>query len=322
MAGHVDIAEAFVCEQLQAWADIVGVLLVGSAASGETSGFSDIDLRLIVEGRGGETSTRAGLDRWQDGIYVDATVVAQEEYSNVEQILASRSTADDMQFGRILHDTGGWLAEMQRETRAQFMQPEWVGKRIEALLGMAPDRLDQLGVAVEAGDPLHILIHAGRVFAVLAYLPLLHRGLQASSTRNMVQLTAAEPALALRLCRVEGSTAMDSGQIQSALTAFAGLTDLDASQDYQTLAGYMVSKAQWLAGNGYPQAAVHMGWLHSSNRAMGSEASGDAAVIADAGKLAQEWLQAVDWNGQDCLLEKVLTMAAIWEDVQAAVKLA
>ena len=60
---HVEIAKSFVQEQLQARDDIVGVLLVGSAASGEVSGFSDIDLRLIVSGRKGETTAREALDR-------------------------------------------------------------------------------------------------------------------------------------------------------------------------------------------------------------------------------------------------------------------
>ena len=64
-----------------------------------------------------------------------------------------------------------------------------------------------------------------------------------------------------------------------------------------------------------------MGWLHSSNRAMGSEASGDPAVIAKASGLAQEWLQAVGWVGQDCLLEKMAILTAIWADVQATVTL-
>jgi hypothetical protein len=167
LSKHVDIAHAFVQEQLQARDDIVGALLVGSAASGETSGFSDIDLRLIVEGREGESHVRDGLDRWRDGLYIDSTLVAHEDYDDVEQILASRSAADDMQFGLILYDEDGWLAEKQRETQPLYMRPEWIGKRIEVLLRMVPDRLTQLGTAVESNDPLHILIHAGRVFAGL-----------------------------------------------------------------------------------------------------------------------------------------------------------
>jgi hypothetical protein len=249
-------------------------------------------------------------------------MVAQEEYGDVEQILASRSAADDMQFGRILYDTDGWLAEKQSETRAQYLQPEWVSKRIEALLRMTPDRLDLLGIAVESDDPLHILIHAGRVFAGLTYLPLLYQGLQASSTRNMIQLATVEPELASRLCQVEGSTAIRDEEVESALAAFSGLTALDASHDYQTLAGYMVGKAEWLAGNGYPRAAVHMGWLHSSNRAMGCEMSSGVAITTKASEFAQEWLLAVGWVGQDLLVEKLAMMAAIWEDVESSVAFA
>lgn len=316
---HVEIAKSFVQEQLQARDDIVGVLLVGSAASGEVSGFSDIDLRLIVSGRKGETTAREGLDRWQDGFYVDATLVAQEDYHDVKQILSSRSAADDMQFGLILHDVGGWLAEKKREAQALYMQPEWIDKRIQPLLTMVPERLTLLAGAIEDHDPLHILIHAGRVFAGLAYLPLLCRGLQASSTRNMVQLDATLPEFALKLCQVEGSTSMDEDAIRGALAAFVGLTDLDASHDYRTLSGYMVGKAEWMAGNGYPEAAVHMGWLHSSNRAMGCESSGDPATLAKAGEFAQDWLQAVGWVGQDCLVAKQAKMVEIWEEVRASV---
>lgn len=319
MTKHVEIAEAFVREQLLARDDIVGALLVGSAAGGEVSGFSDIDLRLISAGKEGEAISRDGLDRWQDGLYIDATLVAQEDYFDVEQILASRSAADDMQFGLILFDADGWLAERQRETQALYMQPEWIGKRIEPLLNMVPERLALLAGAIKNHDPLHILIHAGRVFAGLAYLPLLSSGLQASSTRNMVQLSAALPALALKLCRVEGSTSMHEETIRAALAAFVGLTDLDASHDYQTLSGYMLGKAEWMAGNGYPLAAVHMGWLHSSNRAIGCEACGDEMVFARAGEFAQDWLQAVGWVYQDCLVAKQTTMVEIWEEVRVIV---
>ena len=58
--------------------------------------------------------------------HVDATLVAQEDYHDVKQILSSRSAADDMQFGLILHDVGGWLAEKQREAQALYMQHEWI----------------------------------------------------------------------------------------------------------------------------------------------------------------------------------------------------
>lgn len=317
LSKHVEIAEAFTHEQLQTRDDIIAVLLVGSAASGETSEYSDVDLRLIVEGREETKLRREGIDRWMNGIYVDATLATADDYLSVERILSDRGSADTINFGRILYDSTGRFADLQVAVRSQFMRPEWVRIRVEPAIHLVADRLPALRQAVDDRDPLYIHIHAGRVFAGLGFLPLLQQNVAVSSSRSMAQLVERKPAYALRLLEVEGATTMDADAVLSALEVFAALSAIDPNFEYATLAGYMVGKAQWMARNGYHREAVHTGWLHSGNRAGGCEFSGDAAVIAQARTLSAQWLSAVGWVGDDVLREKLTALNAIWSDLDS-----
>lgn len=65
MSRHLEIAKRFVQEYRQNHKNLVGALLVGSAAYGEETEFSDVDLRLIVEVERGEELDRNGIDAWQ-----------------------------------------------------------------------------------------------------------------------------------------------------------------------------------------------------------------------------------------------------------------
>lgn len=316
MTKYTDIAQRFVREQLQIRDDIVAILLVGSAASGETTDYSDIDLRLIVEGKEDAKLTREGLDCWIDGIYVDATFAAGNRYTDVETILSDRGSADTMNFGFILYDALGQLSTLQKEVQAQFMQPKWVHLRVKPAVDLVSERIDALCEAIDASDSLHINIHAGRVFAGLGFIPLLQRGTAVSSSRSMIQLNRVEQELALRLQEVEGATKMGIDDTLSALAVSARLSALDPASEIQELRGYMVGKANWMARNGYHREAIHTGWLHSSNRAIGCERSGEPTTITEATELAQEWLQAVGWVGDRLLLHKLNSVVAIWEKVQ------
>lgn len=311
MTDRIKIAQTFVQEQLHDRDDIIAALLVGSAASGETTAFSDIDLRLIVQGREETKLQREGIDRWIDGIYVDATFAAADDYVSAERALSDRGSADTMNFGRILHDSTGRFASLQAEVQARYMAPEWVDVRVCPLLNLVAERLPALHQAVEEGDPLHIHIHAGRVFAGLGFIPLLRQGVAVSSSRSMMQLVQRDPAYAQRLLEIENATELTSAQVLAALDVFAALSEIDPHREYAALAGYMVGKAQWMARNGYHREAVHTGWLHSGNRAAGCDFSGDAAVIAQARTFAVEWLSAVGWIGDRVLREKLRALDAI-----------
>jgi predicted nucleotidyltransferase len=70
---RLDIAKQYLAELLGQRQDIVAAWLAGSVARGEETAVSDIDLVLMAAGTG--VVSRAGLDTWREGIYIEAGIV-------------------------------------------------------------------------------------------------------------------------------------------------------------------------------------------------------------------------------------------------------
>ena len=317
LATHIQIAQSYIEEQLRVRDDIVAVLLVGSAASGEMTAFSDVDLRLIVEGRQESKLEREGIDRWVNGVYIDATLASADDYLGVDRILSDRGSADTMNFGRILYDQSGRFAPLQHEVQMQYMEPKWIHIRISPFVNLVAVHLQALRQAVVENELVNLHIHAGRVFAGLGFIPLLKQGIAVSSSRSMMQLVQYQPAYANSLLAVEGANDLSIGQVENALDVFAALSKIDPHREYKTLAGYMVGKARWMSRNGHHREAVHTGWLHGGNRASGCEISGDPDLIDKAHHLSAQWLSAVSWDGLEVLNEKLTLLNVIWANVRS-----
>jgi predicted nucleotidyltransferase len=82
MINRIDIAKHYLDDLLHRRDDLVAAALVGSVAKGKVSEFSDIDLKLLVAGDPGGDLVRDGVDTWRAGIYIDAGLSAQRDYTD------------------------------------------------------------------------------------------------------------------------------------------------------------------------------------------------------------------------------------------------
>ena len=319
MAEHIDVARRFVHQLLQTRDDIVGVLLVGSAARGETTDFSDVDLRLIVENKQDARLTRDGLDIWLDGIYIDATVASKAAYSEMTQVLSNPASATDVNSGLILYDPDGFLERVQQQTQAVFMEPEWIRRRIKPLAERIPGLIDGFLEAVDAKDPFQICIHMGRIVFGFALIPLLQHGIAPSSTRNMVQLGQISEPLKQRLCELEGSIDFNPDDALAAWSIIARLSAVCETGKWGNLPDYMLKKAEWMAKNGFHREAVHATWINSSFRSNDCLQCDQSQIISEARPLLQAWLRKVNWAGEDVLEKKVTATKALWQEIEASV---
>jgi predicted nucleotidyltransferase len=319
MSRHLEIAKRFVQEYRQKRKNLVGALLVGSAAHGEETEFSDVDLRLIVEAAPGEELDRNGIDAWREGIYIDALPVARQDYTDLEKILANPIRANDMNSGLILFDDIGQLAQLQLKTQAVFMAPHQVARRVQHLAGRIPCGILRLREAIESKDPLNIWIHAGRLLFGLALIPLIQQGIAPSSIRHLSQLGTLSMMLKERFCALEGSTNMEKEDVLAIFPIFARLTSAGDTSQWGNMPGYIVKKIEWMARNGYHREAIHAMWINGNFRANDCLQGNDPSTIAVAEQLAQDWFRNVNWEGADVLDKRLKQITMLWEDIRAAI---
>ena len=158
MVDRIEIAKKFIQEQIRKRDDIVGAIVIGSVSRGEEVEASDIDMSLIVEGhqRGG-----VDIDTWQDGVYIDAKTVLEGDYTDIEKILQNPFKATQIYDGLILYDPTGFFTQMQKEVRVVFMEPKWVGMRVQFWLERARKNMSGLRESVEVSDHLGICENVG-----------------------------------------------------------------------------------------------------------------------------------------------------------------
>jgi hypothetical protein len=318
MSKYIDIAKRFVQEKLRERDDIVGVLLVGSAARGEETPFSDIDVRVVVQSQDGKRITRDGLDTWIDGIYIDAGFVDRNAYSNVTHILAHPITANNIHDAIILHDPEGLLAMQQEAIRAVFMQPQWVGMRLKPNVESLPARIKALHDAIASNEPVDICIHTGRIAFSFGLIPLIRHGVSPSSTRSLIQLGTVDEGLKQRLCELEGTAELDNDTVSQALSLFAQLTNIADTEKWGALPAYVVKKVEWMSHNGFPQEALHTAWFNCGFRIKDCLDARNHNASREMSELVKHWLQTMGWQGDAVLKGKLELLTSIWKEIEAS----
>ncbi|MEM7032011.1 MAG: nucleotidyltransferase domain-containing protein [Chloroflexota bacterium] len=321
MPDYIAIAKQFVAQVTQSRDDIIGVLLVGSAARGETTAFSDIDLRLVVPETEGYWFGRDGMDAWIEDIYIDAGIVAFDVYANIEHVLSNSTPAHDIYDAVILHDPTGHLTQLQKDVQPIFMESKWVQRRLDPHLNRLAQSLADLDEAVETGHTINICISAAQIFFRLALITLIKHGVPPSSTRNLTQLGTIAPALQKQLCELEGTVTMTVRDVQQSTSILGQWADLSHASRKNDLATYMIRKISWLADQGFIQTALHTAWTNCSFRLGECQALEDQqdqeAVLA----LAGEWLTLFEWQEGVTREEKLEKIKTISHEMQENVSL-
>lgn len=285
---RLEIAKHYLAELLRQRQDIVAAWLAGSVARGEETALSDIDLALMVGGTG--VVNRAGFDTWCEGIYIEAGLVYQQDYADLEAVLNNPFQATHMNDALILYDPTSFVTRLQNAVRPVFMQPQWLGKRLAYWVASARTTHTQFQEAVLAADTLRICAVLGMFTLSCASIPILRAGITPSSSRTLVQLTALDPALKAQIAAFEGSTHMTAGDVQ-ALEPLLQAMILWVDPAYGQLPLYFIRKALWMAQQGDPQAALHALWLVMLVAAEGCLQRHDPAILATGRDLTRRWLQ-------------------------------
>ncbi len=255
---RIEIAQRYVEELLRQRQDIVAAWLAGSVARGEETAFSDIDLALMVAGTG--IVNRAGLDTWREGIYVEAGIVFQQGYTDLEVVLNDPFKATHMNDALILYDPTGFVTQLQNAVRPIYMQPQWLGKRLAFWLDNIRTSLERFREAVTAVDRLEICAAFGWFTFGCASIPLLHAGMTPSSTRGLLLLDRIAPTLKAHLAELEGSTQMSQADVLALEPLLQEMIPFcDAS--FGQLPIYFTKKTLWMAQQGQYQEALHPMWL-------------------------------------------------------------
>ncbi|MEZ4617380.1 MAG: nucleotidyltransferase domain-containing protein [Caldilineaceae bacterium] len=203
---RIEIAKRYLEELLHQRQDIVATWVVGSVARGEETAFSDIDLVLMAAGTG--EINRAGLDTWREGIYIEAALVFQHEYTDLETVLNNPFKATHLNDALILYDPYGFVTQHQNAVRTVFMQPQWLGKRLAFWLEQTRTTYTQFMEAIQFADALQLRAALGLFTFGCASIPLLRAGVKPSSSRGLVLLGPVAPAIKTQLAKLEGSTTM------------------------------------------------------------------------------------------------------------------
>ena len=314
---RLEIAKQYLTEVLRQRQDIVAAWLAGSVARGEETALSDIDLALMVAGTG--VVNRAGLDTWREGIYIEAGLVYQQDYADLETVLNNPFQATHMNDALILYDPTGFVTQLQNAVRPVFMQPQWLDKRLTYWVESTRTTYAQFREAMLATDPLHICAVLGMFTLSCASIPILRAGITPSSSRTLLQLTALDPALKAQLAAFEGSAHMTAGGVLALEPLLQEMIPwIDPT--YGQLPIYFIRKALWMAQQGDPQAALHALWLVILVAAEGCLQRHDPAVLATGRDLAQRWLQQIGMNEPASLAVKLQSAEVLLHQVEALVE--
>ncbi len=314
MLNAVKIAKDFVHEQLNIRQDIKGVLLVGSVAKREATEFSDIDLRFILSS---QVQYGQRIDTWRNHIYLDGTAESFEHYSSLESILSYPIRANDMNYGQIIYDPEGFFTDLQHKVRQEFMNPDWVSRRVKLIAERITPGFENLQKAILEKDVLAICHYAGRLQFQFALIPLIALGISPSSTRHLAQLGSEYPQLKSRVCELEGSSTMpidDVLRLTSIIEAWEKLNHKEISH----LNKYMLEKAKWMATHDLHKEAVHALWINVSFKTHPQLQFNNPMIKQQAIQLASRWLNSLNWT-EKRLSSKLLGASSLWTSIQKSI---
>jgi hypothetical protein len=311
------MARKFIQEQVGKRDDIVGAIVIGSVSRGEAVEPSDIDISLIVEGKVAE-HPRGGVGTWQDGVYIDAKTVLKADYENLDEILQNPFRATHLNDGLILYDPTGFFARMQKELRIVFMEPRWVGMRVQFWLERTRENMAGLQESVEVGDPLGICENVEGILWGFTSVPLLRLGITPTSTRGLVRLGKTSDQLKESICEWEGSSRMSVEDVLALLSlVLGGRAFMDTSKWGILPAEYVVKKIEWMAKNDQHREALHVLWIGIGVDAAAWRKCEEPWIKSKGSELAQRWLDCVGWGGKVALDEKLKVAKALLKKIEA-----
>lgn len=313
---RVEIARQYVEELLAQRQDIVAAWVGGSVARGEETALSDIDLQLMVPGLG--THNRAGLDLWREGIYVEAGLVFQQEYADLETVLNDPVKATHMRDALILYDPTGFLKEMQDAVRPLYMQPQWLNKRLSYWLEIMRTSLAKFKEAVTAADALRICAALGLFTFGCSSIPLLRVGVTPSSSRGLLLLREVDPTLTAQIAEFERSTKMSASDVLALEPLLhEAIPFIDAA--FGQLPLYWMPKVLWMTREGHHQEAYHAMWLYMGVGAKGCLQRNDAAEMVAGTDLMQRWLHRIGMHKPAILAVMIQNAEILLQQVEVLV---
>lgn len=320
MIDRIDIAKHYLDELLYQRDDLVAAALIGSVAKGQVSEFSDIDLKLIVTGDPGGDLVRDGVDAWRAGIYIDAGLSAQRDYTDVEAVLSDPFKANSLYEGVILYDPTGFLARLQRVVRARYLEPRWVSQRQRYWLDQARTWLTQLCQGVNQGDPLLLCAGLGWFTYGCGCVPLVQAGSSPSSMRTLSSLAPLAPIIKDSILHLESATPLGVADVLALEPLLFQAIPL-IGVAYGQMPGFYFPKALWMARQGQHQDALHALWLGMAITA-GICRGGDESRRAQGAALMQRWLHALGYAAPASLVPKVSIAESLFSELEDRATLA
>jgi predicted nucleotidyltransferase len=317
MVARIKIAKKFIQEQVRKRDDIVGAILIGSVSRGEDVEPSDIDISFIVDGNV-EGLPRGSVDTWRDGVYIDAKTVLKGDYEDLDEILQNPFRATHINDGLVLYDPTGFFTQMQKELRVVFMQPKWVGMRVQFWLERTRKNMSGLQESIEVRDPLGICENVEGILWGFTSIPLLRLGITPTSTRGLVRLGQSSDTLRESICGWEGSSKMSAEDVLALLSlVLGGKSFVDTSRWGVLPTEYVVKKIEWMANNDQHREALHILWIGMGVDAVEWRKCEDTWIKSKGTELAQRWLGSVEWDGKVALQEKLKVATALLKEIEA-----
>jgi len=311
---YLDIARDYLQELLCQRTDIVAAYVAGSVAREEAKDLSDIDLLVIVAGKVDASLGRGGIDRWHNGIYIDAMLVEEKRFVEVEALMQDPMKSTQLREAIILYDATGFLAQQQAAVRAHFMEPQWLQARLTHWQTMMAQSVTTLRDGVRANDPLQICSGTGWFTFACASIPLVEAGITPSSAQLLKQLESVAPAIRARLIALMSAKAMSATEI-IALESFLHEVGRLLGAAWGQFPGFYVQKMMAIAKQGDHEAALQALWLMMAVVADICLQADDAALKTKGTKLLQSWLHSVGCETAERQVVNVQLAEALLVDV-------
>ena len=311
---YLDIAKDYLQELQHQRHDIVAAYVAGSVARGQATDLSDIDLEVIIAGEVDAALGRGGIDGWRNGIYIDAMLMAQARFADLEVLLQDPMKSTQLWEAVILYDATGFLAQQQAAVRARFMEPQWLQARLTYWQTMMERALAALRDGITASDSLRICAGIGHFTFACASMPLVQAGVTPSSAQLVTQLAAVAPAIRARLIELMSATPVSAAEIialEPFLLEAAPLLGVGWGQ----FSGFFVQKMMAMAKKGEPAAVLQALWLMMAVIADICLQTDDAAPQTKGTYLLQNWLQQVGCETPERQAVNVQLAEALLTDV-------
>ncbi len=294
---HVTLARELVGETVHRRPDVVAAFVVGSAAVGEATPVSDVDMRFIGEVRGPSRDGREPIGVWRQGVYLDGYVVDPAHYLHPRAILSDPFDSGMVCKALILYDTEGVFGRVQRAVRRAHMKPRWLRRRVSVQKAKIDGSLRVLRSVTDPVDAVAACQAAGPALIETSRLPMIRAGINTRGARCLEQLGALWPDLRRVVCEIEGSTAMPLSAVLQGLE----LQRRDLEFMGKARIEHLCMQLGWMATNGMHREAYHVLWIGAGLAVSNLVRLGE---MDRAAALAEEWLRQSGWSTAGVVRDK------------------